>query len=156
MIKIVVLGYGLIPRGKGIAPRRDPFKVDLQTLKTILGTDGLQVFAVNPLNNIKTRLNFQNFERIYKKYEADEGKKAEPVSTIAASTDSKKAVIKVGDGTDKRIDKAVETALKAEEVKKPEVVESVETKTAEEETPLVPVNNPNNQNGNNNNYKHKH
>ena len=38
MLKIQVLGNGFIPRGLGIAPRREPFKADLLLIQTILAS----------------------------------------------------------------------------------------------------------------------
>ena len=48
MLKIQVLGNGLIPRGYGIAPRKDPFPADLVLIGTILNAPGLKVNMLHP------------------------------------------------------------------------------------------------------------
>ena len=51
MLKIQVLGQGLIPRGHGIAPKKEPFPADLTLIGLILGTPGLKMNYINPETN---------------------------------------------------------------------------------------------------------
>ena len=68
MLKIQVLGKGLIPRGLGLAPRKTPFDADLTLITTILNTHGLSVNYVNPEDGRLLPLNRQNCKRVWDKY----------------------------------------------------------------------------------------
>ena len=48
MLKIRVLGRGLIPRINSVAPRMNPFPADLTLIQTIMTTPGLKVQYMNP------------------------------------------------------------------------------------------------------------
>lgn len=151
MLDIIVLGSGLIPRGNGIAPRRDPFKADKATIRTILLTNGLKPYFRNPNNGKFSILTMANYEKTYDMFD---NKAAKPVF----KTPEVKEV------------KVQEPVKKEEPVRIPEdVVKEIAKETVqesfdkpeekkEENAPLVPVNNPNNNgnnNGNYNNNKHK-
>ena len=68
MLKIQVLGKGLIPRGYGLAPRLNPFPADLILIGTILDTYGLSVNYLNPDDNAMHPLTKNNLKKIYNKY----------------------------------------------------------------------------------------
>lgn len=68
MLKIQVLGKGLIPRGFGLAPRKEPFSADLTLITTILNTNGLMVNYVNPSDGRLLPLNRQNVKKVWDKY----------------------------------------------------------------------------------------
>lgn len=68
MLKIQVLGSGMIPRGLGIAPRLEPFKADFSLLGTILGTAGLEVNYFNPATGKFEKLTKKNFRRVWDAY----------------------------------------------------------------------------------------
>lgn len=68
MLKIIVLGEGLIPRGHGIAPRLQPFEADLTIIKKILLTSGLEPFFINPESGQKVRLTMANCDKMYKMF----------------------------------------------------------------------------------------
>lgn len=68
MLKIQVLGKGLIPRGYGLAPRLNPFPADLILIGTILSTPGLTVNYLNPDTNKMCPLTKDNLKRIYNNY----------------------------------------------------------------------------------------
>ncbi len=68
-LNIQVNGYGMIPRGYGIAPRKEPFPVtDLYFINLILNTPGLSVKFVNPESNKLEDINKNNLKRIWDKY----------------------------------------------------------------------------------------
>ena len=69
MLMIRVLGKGLIPRGYGIAPRKDPFKADLTLIMTIMNTPGLKVEFINPDTMRPSPLTRDNVQKVYKRYE---------------------------------------------------------------------------------------
>lgn len=66
MLQVIVLGSGLIPRGYGIAPRKTPFEVDLNTVKLFAYTAGLNTYAINPTSGAKVLLTPSNYEKTYK------------------------------------------------------------------------------------------
>ena len=68
MIKIQVLGKGMIPRGYGLAPRLEPFYADLTFINTILSTPGLTVRYLNPVTMQFGDIDRKNVKRIYEKY----------------------------------------------------------------------------------------
>ena len=68
MLKIQVLGKGLIPRGYGLAPRLNPFPADMILIGTILNTYGLSVNYLNPDDNNMHPLTKENLKKIYNKY----------------------------------------------------------------------------------------
>lgn len=81
MVKIQVLGSGMIPRLGTIAPKLDPFDADLEFINLILSSGGLRPRLVNPITNAKIDITSENAARLYKiwsDYKIPE-KKAEPV-----------------------------------------------------------------------------
>lgn len=68
MLKIQVLGSGLIPRGYGLAPRKEPFPADLTLIHTIMSTPGLRVNMITPDDNRTIELNNGNLKRLWDKY----------------------------------------------------------------------------------------
>jgi hypothetical protein len=69
MLKIQVLGRGLIPRGHGLAPKKDPFPADLMTIGAILSTPGLSATYIHPEKNKALPLTRDNYQTIYKKFD---------------------------------------------------------------------------------------
>lgn len=67
-LKIQVLGKGLIPRGYGLAPRKDPFNADLTLIQTIMSTPGLIVNYIRPEDNKPIKLDRTNVKRVWDKY----------------------------------------------------------------------------------------
>ena len=68
MLRIQVLGSGLIPRGHGIAPKKEPFPADLRLIGIILSTGGLKVNFVHPDSGKLVTLTRENYQDMYKKY----------------------------------------------------------------------------------------
>lgn len=68
MLRIQVLGKGLIPRGYGLAPRLDPFPADLMMIATILNTNGLTVNYIHPEDGKPRLLTKANVKRVYDTY----------------------------------------------------------------------------------------
>lgn len=67
-LTIQVLGKGLIPRGYGLAPRKEPFKADLTLIQTILATSGLKVNYLRPEDNKLVSLDRSNLKRVWDRY----------------------------------------------------------------------------------------
>lgn len=68
MLKIQVLGKGLIPRGHGIAPKLEPFPADLTLIGTIIGTPGLSLNYIHPETGRPMKLTRENYQSVYKKF----------------------------------------------------------------------------------------
>lgn len=68
MLKIQVLGNGMIPRGYGLAPRLEPFPADLTLIKTIMSTHGLTVNMLNPETGNFVKLTPKNVDKMWKSY----------------------------------------------------------------------------------------
>ena len=67
-LKIQVFGKGLIPRGYGLAPRKNPFPADYVLIGTILNTPGLSVKYINPETGVPADLTKSNLKKIWDKY----------------------------------------------------------------------------------------
>lgn len=68
MLKIQVLGNGLIPRGLGLAPRKNPFPADYTLISTIMNSGNLRVNYLNPEDGRILPLNRTNLKRVWDKY----------------------------------------------------------------------------------------
>lgn len=68
MLKINVLGTGMIPRGLGLAPRIEPFNADRMLIYTILNTKGLSVNYFNPDKKRMEPLTKKNLQKVFDKY----------------------------------------------------------------------------------------
>lgn len=68
MLKIQVLGKGMIPRGYGLAPRLEPFPADFTLITTIMSTPGLNVNMIHPETGRVVPLTNQNVKRMYETY----------------------------------------------------------------------------------------
>lgn len=68
MLRIQVLGKGLIPRGLGLAPRKEPFMADFTLIATILATPGLKVNMLHPEDGHAIELTNNNLKRNWDKY----------------------------------------------------------------------------------------
>ena len=68
MLRIQVLGKGMIPRNLGLAPRTEPFPADLRLIGIILATPGLSLKFIHPESGKPADLTRENFQAVYKKY----------------------------------------------------------------------------------------
>lgn len=68
MLKVQVLGKGMIPRGYGLAPRLEPFPADFTLITTIMSTPGLSVNMIHPESGRVVPLTNQNVKRMYETY----------------------------------------------------------------------------------------
>lgn len=68
MLKVQVEGRGLIPRGLGLAPRKNPFPADLSLISTIMSTPGLSLRYISPDDGKSRPLTKQNLKRVWEKY----------------------------------------------------------------------------------------
>lgn len=68
MLKIQVLGKGLIPRGYGIAPKKNPFPADLILIETILQTPGLKVRMQHPGDGHFIDVTTSNIKKLWNQY----------------------------------------------------------------------------------------
>lgn len=92
MIKIQVLGHGLIPRGNGIAPRKDPILADRDLIKLILNSGSLKAIAINPKNGALIPLNFKNLNRVYTAFDDANNKTDEHVEEKTVEVASKSSI----------------------------------------------------------------
>lgn len=165
MLKIQVLGNGLIPRLGAIAPRKEPFMADLTWITLILSTPGLEINYIDPSDGSVHPLDRLNFREVYERFENidyDHGKKIDlpdvpqqaPVvpeqkfETSAPETEQTPEPEKVEENTD-------------DFSMKPVVEEKVEEvpEEKEEEFEMAPISNDSNNNQNYNNggkKKNKH
>ena len=67
MIRVRILGSGLIPRGGGLAPRKEPMLVDFSYLSILMNTRSLKVLYQDPVSNDFHEMNVYNFKKIYDK-----------------------------------------------------------------------------------------
>lgn len=68
MLKIQVLGKGLIPRGYGLAPKKHPFPADLILIETILKTPGLKVRMEHPADGHMVDVTTSNIKKLWAAY----------------------------------------------------------------------------------------
>ena len=68
MIKIQVLGSGMIPRDLGIAPRKEPFYADRDVIYTILNTPGLSINYLHPESGRFFPLTRENMKKVLDKF----------------------------------------------------------------------------------------
>ena len=80
MIKIQVLGSGMIPRDLGIAPRKEPFYADRDVIYTILNTPGLSINYLHPENGRFFPLTRENMKKVLDKFKNATYDK--PVATV--------------------------------------------------------------------------
>ena len=166
MLQIQVLGKGLIPRGLGIAPRKEFFKADLTLIVTILNTPGLKVNMLDTETNKIIPVTTANVRRLWDKYRSDRVKTTTtetvvPKSEATATTPTTTAtpVVQTTEAAKPETTevKPVEET-KTEEVEvKDETVKTEETKEEKKEaTGIKPVNAPENKNNNHNNNHNNH
>lgn len=153
MMIIRVLGSGLIPRGLGLAPRMTPTKASLNTIQTIMSTNGLTVEFCKP-DGTWIKLTRENLTGMWAVYGSDDV----PVKTAQTTTNVSKPVTPepkfataapaetnvVNEKTEAPVTKADD---KSTDIKNEPVVESKDKKTDEkkgnESNNLKVVNNPN-------------
>lgn len=127
MLKIQVMGKGMIPRGYGLAPRKEPFPADLNLIQVILSTPGLSVNMINPETNKPVPITNQNLLRMWDKY-SDVRATAKVVQTTPSvpvvenskNTNSQPATPEIKHGTviTTSASKEPKTDIKTEEPKK--------------------------------------
>ena len=118
MVKVIVLGHGLIPRGKGIAPCKAPFEADKKMIKLMLGQGGLIVKIYNPNTDAYERVTFKDFERKYDAYEKAAKTVTAPVKDLKGNQVSKEDITTVKVGDEKEVKAAMES-FKVQDVKEP-------------------------------------
>lgn len=67
MIRVRILGKGLIPRGGGLAPKKEPIYVDLDYLTILVYSRNLRIQYLNPDTDKFEDLLLSNFKKIYDK-----------------------------------------------------------------------------------------
>lgn len=175
MLKIQVLGKGMIPRGYGLAPRKEFFKADLNLIQTILMTPGLKVNMLNPEDGKIIAVTNSNVKRLWDKYRSDNYKKPvvevekteEPVeikpenitaapieSPTAVNTNMVKPVVKTEETKPVEESKPEITSVKPVEAAPAE--EKVEEKKNETPSGIKPILNEDKNKNNNNNHHNNH
>ena len=166
MLKIQVLGKGLIPRGYGLAPKKNPFPADLILIETILKNPGLKVRMMHPDDGHFVDVTTKNVKRLWDaysdKYTKDpkdgmHGKvstNVAPVKPVAPKVEQKEEpVVAPTDVLKPQVETPVTEEVK-EETKPVESKEEdkQETKTEEKQDGFKPMTNTNYDN----NKKNKH
>ena len=164
MLKIQVLGKGLIPRGYGLAPKKNPFPADLILIETILKNPGLKVRMMHPDDGHFVDVTTKNVKRLWDaysdKYTKDpkdgmHGKVSThvaPVKPVAPKVEPKEEpVVTPTDVLKPQVETPVTEEVKEEDKQ--------ETKTEEKQDGFKPMTNTNydnnkkNKHNNNNNFK---
>lgn len=95
MLKIRVLGKGLIPRGYGLAPKKEPFLVDFETLGVMLYTPGLKPEYYHPGSTKFLPLTIYNAREIYNKYGNEKAEKPKSIVAVAEPIPEVKTAMEV-------------------------------------------------------------
>lgn len=69
MIQVQIGGHGLIPRGNGLAPKKDPIMADKDLIKLMLNSGTLKLKAINPKTGAAIPLSFKNLDKIYNAFD---------------------------------------------------------------------------------------
>ena len=164
MLKIQVLGKGLIPRGYGLAPKKNPFPADLILIETILKNPGLKVRMMHPDDGHFVDVTTKNVKRLWDAYSDKYTKDPKdgmhvkvstnvaPVKPVAPKAEQKEEPVVAPTDV---LKPQVETPV-TEEVKEEDKQES---KTEEKQDGFKPMTNTNydnnkkNKHNNNNNFK---
>lgn len=70
-LMIQVLGVGLIPRGKGIAPKKEPFPATRKEIELIMEHGTLQPRMRNPKTGTYVTITARNFDRLWNTFAVD-------------------------------------------------------------------------------------
>lgn len=168
MLQIQILGRGLIPRGYGLAPRKELVSADPSFIQLLLKTRGLTLNYYNPESKKLAPLTKENYQQVYDHYGRrayDPGEKAE-ANKVAAQAPTAPHV-PANTATKDHAPAEVKSPEKKEDKPAEKPAEKVEEKTevpAANNNVLKPVTNPNedkkvedskshNNNGGNNNNK---
>ncbi len=136
MLKIIVKGSGLIPRGHGIAPRTTPFEADKKLIYLILVTDNLDPYFLNPDTKKFVKLTKANYEKMYDMYGNKAVKKVIMADKAPMAEQVKSAITQAP------------TVTQQPEAKQEEAKEEPKTDLV-----IAPINNPNTDDKSNHNNK---
>lgn len=162
MLKIQVLGHGLIPRIQSIAPRKEPFMADYNWIALILSTPGLEVNYVDPTDNSIKPLERTKFREIYDRFENVEYKDdavEEAAAPQQAPVAPKPKFEEVKSVEEKKIEEPKEEAKKEDFSMKPIMEEKKDIPTEEKKEDsfkIDRVENESNDYQRNNGKKNKH
>lgn len=109
MLFIQVLGTGIIPRGFGLAPRKEPFKADLLLIQTILASPSK--FTVNMLHPTTKRfveITNKNVRTMYERYSDLTDNMGKEPPKKDELTEAEKAAIEAMNGTKEETSKTPE------------------------------------------------
>ena len=157
MLKIQVLGKGMIPRGYGLAPRKEFFKADLTLIHTILQCPNLKVNMLNPETNKIMPVTKSNVKTLWDKYRSDRVVTTRPIPVVSRVVENVAPEHKEVVATPTSAPEVKNEEPKVEEVKEEVKVEE-ETKEVEKKdevstpAPIKPVMNDNKNHNNNNNH----
>ena len=144
-LMIQVNGKGMIPRGYGLAPRKEPFLAsDIHLIYLILNTAGLSIKFVNPKTNQLEDLTKKNMKKMwdtYANYKKQEVKPQDPVEQEGqSSTDASPTVTWIKQEPVKEETQSVSpTAVNAQNVptgEVPPVAEDTQTEAPAEAEPV--------------------
>jgi hypothetical protein len=69
MMKIIVKGKGLIPRGYGLAPRLTPFNASFDHIAIMLATGTFQLETIDPDTKKPVIITKHNFRKLYSRHQ---------------------------------------------------------------------------------------
>lgn len=81
MVKIQVLGHGMIPGIGTVAPHKSPFEADYKLITRIMNHGSLQVNIQNPITKSFIPLTASNAKRMYETWNNYKAKEAPKVAT---------------------------------------------------------------------------
>lgn len=158
MLKVQVGGKGLIPRGYGIAPRKDLINVtDINFLYLLVNTIGLEPKFLNPENNKLENITKKNMKSVWDRY----ANYIAPVPEVD-STSKEKGDNKKDEKPSQQVEKKEQPVPDPEETNDEEVEEIVEEESndvpgnlqpAGDDGGLKPITSDRNKNQNNQNKK---
>lgn len=120
-LKIQVLGKGIIPRGLGLAPRKEPFNAEYNTISVIVATPGLKVNMIHPDDGHLVEVTNKNLKRLYDTYS-----NYVPAKKVAPIKAAEKVEVPVQQPAAPVVEaKVEEVAAQSEEVAVEEKVEEV-------------------------------
>ena len=92
MLKIQVLGSGLVPRIGRLAPIKDPFPADKTLIGTIFATSKMKINYLHPRTNKLMPLTRNNFAEVWDEYGEEEYVSSSPVDPSKVETKKQQEV----------------------------------------------------------------
>lgn len=135
-LMIQVNGKGMIPRGYGLAPRKEPFLAsDIHLIYLILNTAGLSIKFVNPKTNQLEDLTKKNMKKMWDMYADYKKSEVKPQAPVEQESQSSTTVETVQEHVHEETQPVSPTTVNAQNVpigKVPPVTEGTQTEAPAE------------------------